>query len=138
MYGRILEELSELSIMDNFRDAILVPVPLSQRRKRKRGFNQAELLTKELALTDGGVSFKLENNVLMKSRETVHQAHAENRTERLKNIIGSFSVVNPEKIKGQNIILVDDVITTGATLSEAKKVLNEAGAKKVIAFTIAH
>jgi competence protein ComFC len=142
MYGRILEELSELSLMENFKDVILVPIPLSPKRKRERGFNQAELLVRELCKIDNGQNFTFENNILIKPRETIHQAHIENRNERLKNIIGSFSIKNgkqsEEKIKNRNIILIDDVTTTGATLSEAKKVLKNAGVRKVIALTIAH
>ncbi len=138
MYGRILEELSELSIMENFRDAIIVPIPLSTKSNRERGFNQAELICKQLMKIDGEINFKLENNILIKIKDTVHQAHIENRTERLKNVIGSFAAIHKDRIRNKNIILIDDVITTGATLSEAKKVLKAAGARKIIAFTVAH
>lgn len=138
MYGRIIEELSELSVMENFKDVILIPIPLSPSRRSERGFNQAEFICKELIKIDGEVNFKLENNILIKPRDTTHQAHIENRGERLKNIIGSFAIRNVELIKNRNIILIDDVTTTGATLSEAKKVLKNAGTRKVIAFTIAH
>jgi len=58
--------------------------------------------------------------------------------EGTKNLSDSFSVKNPEIIKDKNIILIDDVLTTGATLTEAKKILKSFGAKKVIAFTVAH
>ncbi|KKS56700.1 MAG: Competence protein F, partial [Candidatus Nomurabacteria bacterium GW2011_GWF1_42_40] len=85
-----------------------------------------------------GVYLKLEKDILIKPKDTKHQAHIENRSERLKNIIGSFTVKNSEIIKGRNIILIDDILTTGATLSEARKVLKRAGARKVIAFTVAH
>ena len=162
LYEKIIEELSELSVMENFNEAILIPIPLSTKRYRERGFNQAELICKELIrlsrtnhLTPpsaplsiskwrgvGGEVFTLENNVLIKPRETEHQARIHNRTERLKNIIGSFSIKNEKenisKIKERNIILIDDITTTGATLTEAKKVLKQAGARKVIAFTVAH
>jgi competence protein ComFC len=145
MYGRIIEELSDLSVMENFKDVVFMPIPLSKTRRRERGFNQSELICKELIKIDKtnlrhsiDVNFAFENDVLIKPKETTHQAHVENRTERLKNIIGSFSVAHPEKIKDRNIILIDDVTTTGATLSEAKKVLKGAGARKIIAFTLAH
>jgi len=85
-----------------------------------------------------GVNMQLANNILIKPKETEHQARIRDRRERLKNIAGSFAVKNNEKIKGKNIILIDDILTTGATLSEAKKVLKQAGARKVIAFTVAH
>ncbi|TSC77716.1 MAG: putative amidophosphoribosyltransferase [Parcubacteria group bacterium Gr01-1014_24] len=140
LYGKIMEELSELSLMENFREPILIPIPLSAKRYRERGYNQAELICKELIKLDNNVNFKLENNILIKPRDTKHQAHIENRSERLKNIIGSFTVKNESinLIKGRNIILIDDITTTGATLTEARKTLKQAGARKIIAFTVAH
>jgi competence protein ComFC len=74
----------------------------------------------------------------VRTKETEHQAQIADRSFRLKNIRGVFEARNCEEIKNRNIILIDDVITTGATLSEAKKVLERAGARSVIAFTIAH
>src|SRR3989344_8192203 len=152
MYGKIMEELSELSVMKNFREPILIPIPLSLKRHRERGYNQAELICKKLieideknnparnafSIADAGGNFKLEKNVLIKIKETEHQANIKNRRERLKKLSDSFFLKNPEIIKGRNIILIDDVITTGATLNEAKKILKQSGAKKIIAFTVAH
>lgn len=149
IYDKILEELSELSVMENFNNVILIPIPLSPKRYRERGYNQAELICKELIKinnlrhsVDEKLNFSLENNILIKPKETEHQARIENRSERLKNIIGSFAIKNGAKnidsIKGRNIILIDDIITTGATLNEARKILKQAGARKIIAFTVAH
>ena len=157
LYEKIAEELSELSIMENFREPTLIPIPLSAKRHRERGYNQAELICRELVrlsktnnLTPpsaplsllrrgaGGEVFSFLNNVLIKPQETEHQARIHNRSARLKNIVGSFSVKNEELIKNKNIILIDDITTTGATLTEAKKVLKHAGARKIIAFTVAH
>ncbi|MFZ2072121.1 MAG: phosphoribosyltransferase family protein [Minisyncoccia bacterium] len=144
MYGKIVEELSELSQMENFRDPILIPIPLSPKRKRERGFNQAELLCKKLIELDNNtqndtrLNLKLETNVLIKPKDTEHQARIKDRQKRLKNLTGSFSVKNKEKIIGKNIILIDDVSTTGATFNEARKTLKQAGARKIIAFAIAH
>ncbi|HTE48984.1 MAG TPA: phosphoribosyltransferase family protein [Candidatus Paceibacterota bacterium] len=141
IYDKILEELSELSLMENFNHAVLIPIPLSNLRYRERGYNQAELICKELIRINKlrhGADLILENNILIKPKETKHQAHIENKTKRLKNITGSFSVKNCETLKGRNIILIDDIITTGATLTEAKKILKLSGARKVIAFTVAH
>ena len=138
LYGRMLEELSELGVMENFREALLVPIPLSGSRLRERGFNQAELICRKLVELDGGQNFKLEEKVLLRPKESEHQARIEERKKRLANIVGAFSVKNPELVEGRNIILIDDIITTGATLHEAKKVLRAAGARKVIAFTVAH
>ena len=145
IYEKILEELSELSILENFIEPILIPIPLSLSRYRERGYNQTELICQELIKINnlrGGVNIKLENNILIKIKENEHQARIKNRNERLKNIIGSFGVEKTEKnislIKNRNVILIDDITTTGATLSEARKVLKQAGARKIIAFTVAH
>lgn len=138
LYGRIMEELADLEMMENFREPMLIPIPLAKKRQRERGFNQAELICRKLIELDITRTLNLEPNLLIKPKETEHQARIEDRQKRLSNIVGSFAVRNPEKIKGRNIILIDDVTTTGATLNEAKKTLKQAGAKKVIAFAIAH
>jgi competence protein ComFC len=138
IYNHILEELADLSVLENFRDVILIPIPLSSKRKHERGFNQTEIICKELLKLDQNVNFKMEPKVLVRVNDNKHQAHLQNRAERLKNIIGSFVVHNEERIKNRNIILIDDVTTTGATLNEAKKVLRGSGARKIIAFTVAH
>lgn len=144
MYGVILEELADLKLMDNFYDPLLIPIPLSKQRYRERGYNQAELICKKLMTLNmksdlrHGVDYELETNILIKHRETAHQARIKNRTERLKNLSGSFSIKTPEKIKNRNIILIDDITTTGATLNEARKTLKKAGARKIIAFAVAH
>jgi len=138
LYGKILEELSDLTLLENFYQPVLIPIPLSAKRKRERGFNQAELICHEIIKLDKNKNLILEKSVLIKPKNTEHQARIENRNKRLKNIIGSFAIKNSEKIQNKNIILIDDVSTTGATLSEAKKILKQAGAKKIIAFTVAH
>jgi competence protein ComFC len=138
IYGRIIEEIADLAVMENFTNPIMLPIPLSPKRKRERGFNQAELIAKNLFLLDEGKNFEIKGDILVKPKDTVHQAHLENRTERLRNLSGTFEVRNTESISGRNLILIDDVTTTGATLAEARKVLLEAGARKIIAFTFAH
>ena len=141
IYDKILEELSELSVMENFREIVLIPIPLSSKRYRERGYNQAELLCKELEKINTArkcANMELKNDILIKIKDAEHQARIHNRSERLKNIVGSFSVKNSESIKNRNIILIDDIVTTGATLNEAKKILKQNGARKIIAFTVAH
>ncbi len=138
LYGRILEELSDLKTMENFQNAVLIPIPLSKKRQRERGFNQAELLCEEIIKLDDSGYLKLDKNILIKQKETEHQARIKDRSTRLNNLAGSFEVKSGASLKGRNIILIDDVTTTGATLSEARKALRSSGARKVIAFTIAH
>jgi len=140
LYDKIIEELSDLYAMENFRDPVLIPIPLSKKRHRERGYNQIELICQEIIkianLRDENL--KSENKVLVKIKETEHQARIKNRSKRLENVIGTFEIKNSAVVKNKNIILIDDVATTGATLSEARKVLHTAGARKIIAFTIAH
>ena len=138
LHELLLEELQEKRIFENWQEAILIPIPLSKQRMRERGFNQSALLSKALVKLDATHALSYMDNVLLKHRETKHQAHIKNKHERLANLMGSFRIQNPEKIKGARIILVDDVTTTGATLSEARKVLKHAGAKEVIGITLAH
>lgn len=141
IYEKIEEELSELGILENFREPLLVPIPLSAKRLRERGYNQSELLCDEI-LNVGALrnrtDFQMASKILVKPKETEHQAHIRDRRERLENMRGTFAVTGGDSLKGRNIILVDDILTTGATLSEARRVLRHAGARKVIAFTVAH
>jgi ComF family protein len=137
LYDRLLEELEEQKTFKGFSEPILIPIPMSKKRLKERGYNQSELLCKELFLL-GSDTFTLDTDVLHKQKETPRQATIKDRKKRLKNLHNSFSVVHSEKIMNKNILLVDDITTTGATLYEAIKVLKKAGAHKVIAITIAH
>lgn len=151
IYGKMMEELSELGAMENFRKPLLVPIPLSRKRLRERGYNQAELMCLELVKinslrpTDakamagrGGLNFTLAKNVLCKPKDTEHQARIKDRRKRIENMRGTFAVLGGEQLKGRNVVLIDDILTTGATLAEARRVLRRAGARKVVAFTVAH
>lgn len=105
---------------------VLVPIPLFWQRERWRGYNQCELLTKYLA--------KLLNlpvgNVLCREVGSKNQASIRNRQRRKSNIKNVFSVNKTTDIP-KNIVLVDDVITSGATMCEAQKILSEAGVQKL-------
>ncbi len=138
LHERILEELTDLEVFENFTNPIIIPIPLSKTRLKERGYNQTLLIAEEIIKLDRENKFILEKNILYKRKETEHQARIKNRQERLKNIIDTFAISNQEKIQNKNIILIDDVVTTGATLKEARKILKQNGAKKIIAFTIAH
>ncbi len=115
-------------------DCVIIPIPLSKKRFRRRGYNQSELMAQFLS---DKMSIRMAANVLYKTKETISQVEIKDREKRLKNLEGAFEIKNSETIKDKNIILVDDIITTGATLSEAKKVLLQAGAKKIIGITLA-
>ncbi len=132
----ILGEISDEVLFGNFKNPILIPIPSLESRKNK-GFNQAELIAKEIFSIDGGKNFQIETGILFKIKETEHQSKIKNRKDRLENLVGAFSA-SSEKGAGLNFILIDDVITTGATMNEAVRALKESGAKKVIGFSIAH
>lgn len=114
-------------------EVILIPVPLHLSRRKWRGFNQAELLATALAKR-----FKVRINVSLLYRviNTKTQVGL-TRDERRKNIKGAFRVIQNEKCKGKSFILVDDVFTTGATISEACRVLKQNGAKNVWGMAVA-
>ena len=103
---------------------LVVPIPLSKNKLRRRGYNQAELIAREL-------SANVRADILFKKFHTKSQVEVKDKEERLANIVGSFEIKNHQTIMGKKIILIDDVLTTGATMREAKKVLMSAGAKKV-------
>lgn len=109
-------------------DKIIIPVPLHAKRLRWRGFNQAELLAKNLS---DYFDLPLENSILIRKRNNIPQVEVKDRRERMENIKDAFGCVNTELIKGKTIILIDDVCTTSATLSECAKVLKKSGAREV-------
>lgn len=132
--GKLLADLIGNCIwkFDLPKDAVLVPVPLHLRRKRWRGFNQAEILTSLLCKRFGVDSAYVLKRVI----DTGSQVGL-SKDERLKNIQGAFALLDKTKVSGLDFILVDDVYTSGATLSECAKVLKRAGAKSVWAMAVA-
>lgn len=112
--------------------SLLLPVPLHVERLRERGFNQSLLLAKKM-----GKKYKLpvSFSLLKRCKSTLSQTGL-NRAEREKNIRGAFLVTDREKLTGENIILIDDVYTTGATVNECARVLIKAGTQKVAALTL--
>lgn len=138
VYDKILEEVADMSIFSGDDKLILVPIPLSHVKLKKRGFNQSELIAGEVFKLDKENIFKLRSDTLVKTRETESQMSVKQKEKRLKNLAGAFAVKNGEDLRGRNVILIDDITTTGATINEAVKVLKEAGVREVVAFTVAH
>lgn len=134
--GGILGEMmaqydyDSLNIGDN---SLLIPVPLHPLRLKNRGFNQALILAKHVARK---FSLPLDFATLKRSVDTKPQVNL-GRSERLKSIKGAFEVSNEQKIRGEKILLVDDVYTTGSTVKECTRVLIEKGAKEVSVLTLA-
>ena len=113
---------------------LILPVPLARGRLRERGFNQAELLAREVAR---GLGIPISNKILIKPTETPHQTGL-SREERRKNLQGAFLVKSPEQVKDKNILIVDDVFTTGSTACAVAKTLCSQGAAKIFVITLAN
>lgn len=111
---------------------IIVPVPLHTRRLRQRGFNQSALIAASLGTR---LDIPVQFNVLVRKMWTEPQTRL-NRQERLRNVRDAFFVPKPMAAAGLSIMLIDDVFTTGTTLSECTKTLKAAGAAQVHALTI--
>lgn len=111
----------------------IIPVPLFSEKQKKRGFNQASELARELARQK---DIELIEGQLIKVKRTPPQTSLE-ASERRKNLKGAFEVVHDQGIKGKTVLLVDDVYTTGSTLQECSLALIKAGALEVRALTIA-
>ena len=146
--------LSEIVSNYWFRESIdlsrfhaIIPVPLHPRRERKRGYNQCELIAKELLssqrrLGSSEYGFQIKSgmttndDIITRTKETDIQTN-KNMEERRKNLENAFSVNKVSEISGKNFIVLDDVLTSGATLGSVIKTLKENGAKKVIGLAIA-
>ena len=111
----------------------VVAVPLSAKRKRKRGYNQAELIAEELS---SRLKLPLIDGALVKTKENKSQAKLKKR-EREENVRGVYEVTSPEAFKGRQVLVVDDVMTTGSTTDELAKLLRGAHAAKVWVLTVA-
>lgn len=122
--------LLEFSFPEN---SLFVPTPLSKRREKWRGFNQAEEIAKHLS---SYYSIPLENEIIKRINETFPQSEL-SKEERKKNIKNSFILLNNEKIRGKNIFLVDDVYTTGATFEELARILKEGRPKDIFGIVVA-
>ncbi len=113
--------------------SLIIPVPLHIKKLRQRGFNQSVILARALKKK---WQIPLNYFLLKRSKFTLTQTGL-HKKEREKNIKGAFEVTSAKDVKDKNIILVDDVYTTGATLNECAKTLRKAGAKDVAVLTLA-
>ena len=125
---QMAKDLAKAAAMLRIRDAIVTFVPMHPKRERKRGFNHSRLLAEKAA-------FRLEfecAGLLMRTRNAPQQARL-SREERINNLKGAFVVPETEieRVKGRNILLIDDVFTTGATAKSCAEALLAAGAAKV-------
>ena len=113
---------------------LIIPVPLHSERERERGFNQAALLARELArLSQLPLD---EHSVVRRVHTERHRAGMDARARR-ESVAEAFAIRRPKLVAGQRVLLVDDVFTTGATVSACAAALKDAGAEEVLVLTIA-
>lgn len=113
---------------------IIIPVPMNNKKRRKRGYNQTELIAREIAKNIKAIS--LEKDILIKENETIPQSKL-TKKERKKNVVGVFKIKNNNKVLNKKVLLFDDIYTTGSTVTECSKILKEAGANKIGILTLA-
>lgn len=115
---------------------LIIPIPLYKKRLRWRGFNQAELLASQISQS---LNIPLMNNLLIRTKYNLPQVKIKNTEQRKTNIKNAFQInlENQINLKNKTIILIDDVLTTGATLEECARVLQKAGAKEIWGLVLA-
>ncbi len=130
-YGRMLA----MKLVQEFPEGfdLLTWVPISQKRLRKRGFDQVELIARAVGEELGLAP----QRVLNKVRDNPPQSGIHGEPQRRANVLGAYRVTDADAVKGKRILLLDDVITTGATAGEAAKMLLTAGAKQVYCGAVA-
>ena len=136
--GRMLAEaITALEPRFPAEPVAVIPVPLHHTKLRQRGFNQAELIARSAIKSSAHAGrLRLCAGVLERKRETASQIGLTSH-QRRENLRGAFGVAQPEAVRGREVLLVDDVYTTGATVSECARVLRRAGATKVWVATVA-
>ena len=130
---KLIPLLSSLPCCQQWSIDLVVPIPTSANRKRARGYNQAEWIAKEFCLSN---NLQFKPQALYKIKDTRSQVGLSIK-ERVINVKDAFCALN-ELVSSKKVLIIDDVITTGATLHSAAKVLKSAGAKMVYGLTIAH
>jgi len=135
LYEGMKAELPDLEMFYGFSSPLLVPIPITKKKQKERGFNQCELILG--SFKDSPALFEIRFDILKKIRETKDQV-GKTREERIKNQRGCFLVPDPSLVKNRGVIVFDDIVTTGATLFEAKRVLQKAGARHIVCISFAH
>lgn len=129
LLSRLLVEMIEEK--EIYADVICY-VPMTKKSEKKRGFNQCEVIARHI-----GYHMNIPVSNCIKKIKNTKEQKTLTKEERVKNLMGAFKVSRIEDIKNKNVILIDDVMTTGATINECKYVLKKSGANKITVLTIA-
>ncbi len=136
IYEEIVSEISDIVLFDNDARFILIPVPITNQRRIERGYNQSELICRAIIENDSEHTLLYAPQWFQKIKETPRQSHSLSKYDRVMNLLDSFEA--DKRVEDAYVILIDDVVTTGSTLLEARKELLNKGVKGVRAFTVAH
>lgn len=120
-----------MKIYDDYHFDIITSVPLHKKKLKKRGYNQSMLLAEEIGKLIG-IPYK---DLLYKHKNNKIQ-HTLSRNERMKNVKNAYKVIDKSMVKGKNILIIDDIITTGYTLGECCKMLKNAKANLIVCATL--
>lgn len=127
LYKPLGEMMSDCFARQNWKIDVIIPAPISRQRLKERGYNQSLLLAKVIS---DKFNIPTEQNFLHKIKNTPYQARS-SRAERFSQVKGVFASSDEINIKGKNILLIDDVMTTGATVDELSRLILKKGANKV-------
>lgn len=121
-------------------EIILIPIPGGKKTVAMRGYNHAAIISNAIAKYGhaDGMRISTDSNILYKKREIQQQVKARERKERERNVEDIFAVRHGEILRGKTVIIIDDVITTGATVKEARKAIKAYGPKRVLVLAVAH
>ena len=131
LYGRLVAQCVHDHLAGRY--DLITWVPLSPQRKKERGYDQAFLLASAAALELGEVAVE----TLRKERNTDPQSGLTEDAQRRANVLGAYTSVDPELVAGKRVLLIDDVVTTGSTLSECARMLRTMGAEDVVCAALA-
>lgn len=134
--GEVLGEIAGKKLLDSpifSVPDIIIPVPVHPKKVRRRGYNQSTIFGKAVS---AAIHVALADDILIKETETTSQT-GKSRTERVENVSEVFVLRKPEEISGRNVLVVDDVVTTGATLEACCLKLKDGGAKSISILSIA-
>ncbi len=130
-YGRLVAQCVEDHLQNRF--DVVTWVPISSKRKRIRGYDQAKILA---VCTAEHLGFGTEET-LRKCKDTAAQSGLKEDAARRANAMGAYEIFDPQRVAGKRVLLIDDVVTTGSTLSECARVLRTHGASDVVCATLA-